>query len=70
MTNAKQQPQQSKRQDYQVYTVEVCPACNFKSKRPFEIGDFVFKTNGECSHCKNAKTKIEMIYAESTKQQS
>jgi hypothetical protein len=63
---SKQKPA-SKRQNYQVYTVEVCPTCNFKAKRPFEIGDFVFKVAGECSHCKKDKTRIEMIYAESTK---
>ena len=27
MANGKKQPKQSKKQNYQVYTVEVCPAC-------------------------------------------
>ena len=50
--------------NFKVYTIEVCPSCNFKTKRPFEAGDFVFKELTECSHCKKAKSRIEMIYAE------
>ncbi|MFQ6134446.1 MAG: hypothetical protein ACE5KU_01360 [Nitrososphaerales archaeon] len=57
----------SKHQNFQVFTIEVCPSCNFKTKRPFELGDYFFKPAGECSHCNKAKSRIEMIYAERTK---
>ncbi|MFC1755247.1 hypothetical protein ACFL96_17965 [Thermoproteota archaeon] len=53
-----------KKPKYTVYTIEVCPSCAFKKKRPFESGDYVFKESAECAHCKKAKGSIEMIYAE------
>jgi len=57
----------SKRQNMKVFTIELCPSCNFKTKRPFEIGDYVFKISAECEHCKKDKNIIEMIYAETIK---
>jgi hypothetical protein len=56
-----------KKPKFNVYTIEVCPSCNFKTKRPFESGDYVFQESAECSHCKKAKGRIEMIYAEPIK---
>ena len=60
-SNSKKKPQ------FTVYTIEVCPSCDFKTKRPFESGDYVFKESIECVHCKKAKGRIEMIYAEKIK---
>lgn len=57
----------AKRQKIQVFTIENCPACNFKAKRPFELGDYVFKTSSDCTHCNKSKTVIEMIYSEQIK---
>jgi hypothetical protein len=56
-----------KKKKFLVFTIEVCPSCNFKTKRPFELGDFVFKSSGECSHCNKDKSIIDMIYAERPK---
>lgn len=57
----------SKYQNLQIFTIEICPSCNFKTKRPFELGDYVFKVMGECVHCKKENSLIEMIYAEKIK---
>ena len=46
-----------------VFTIEECPACGQKTKRAFQVGDFVTKEGGKCPKCSNT-TKITMIYAE------
>jgi uncharacterized protein (UPF0212 family) len=46
-----------------VFTVEECPACGQKTKRTFQVGDYVTKDGGKCPKCGNT-TKITMIYAE------
>jgi len=46
-----------------VFTIEECPACGQKTKRAFQVGDFVTKEGGKCPKCGNT-TKITMIYAE------
>ncbi|HJN58265.1 MAG TPA: hypothetical protein QGF52_04555 [Nitrososphaerales archaeon] len=56
-----------KKPKFTVYTIEVCPSCDFKTKRPFAPGDYVFQESAECSHCKKAKSRIKMIYAEPIK---
>ncbi|HEY4699065.1 MAG TPA: hypothetical protein VIH27_01660 [Nitrososphaerales archaeon] len=58
---------QSKKPKFNVFTIETCSACNFKTKRPFQLGDYVFKEAGDCTHCNKSKTLIEMIYAEQIK---
>jgi len=60
---------QQKRPSYQVFTVEVCSSCGFKTKRPFKPGDYIYKHGEECQHCKSNATLIEMIYAEALKRQ-
>ena len=46
-----------------VYTIEECPACGQKTKRAFQVGDYITKEGAKCSKCGNT-TKITLIYAE------
>jgi len=56
------QTQQGKAR-FTVYTIEECPACGQKTKRAFQLGDYITKDGANCSKCGNA-TKITLIYAE------
>ena len=60
-----QQPsqQQQLKPKFLVYTIEECPACGQKTKRAFQLGDYVTKDGANCSKCGNV-TKITLIYAE------
>jgi len=58
----KQQQQQAKPK-FTVYTIEECPACGQKTKRAFQVGDYITKDGANCSKCGNV-TKITLIYAE------
>ncbi|MDA4117888.1 MAG: hypothetical protein OK455_06040 [Thaumarchaeota archaeon] len=58
------QPQQEDaKKKLNVFTIEECPACGQKTKRPFQIGDYVTKEAAKCSKCGNV-TRITLIYAE------
>ncbi len=57
-----QQTQQGKAK-FNVYTIEECPACGQKTKRAFQVGDYITKDGANCSKCGNA-TKMTLIYAE------
>jgi len=46
-----------------VFTIEECPACGQKTKRPFAAGDYITKDGAKCTKCGNT-TKITLIYAE------
>ncbi len=46
-----------------VYTIEECPVCAQKTKRPFQVGDYVTKDGGKCPKDGNTM-RITMIYAE------
>lgn len=46
-----------------VFSIEECPACGQKSKRAFQVGDYVTKEGAKCSKCGNA-TKLTMVYGE------
>jgi len=54
---------QERKSKFIVYTIEECPACAQKTKRAFQLGDYVTKEGAKCSKCGNP-TKITMIYAE------
>jgi hypothetical protein len=56
------QTQQGKTR-FSVYSIEECPACGQKTKRAFQLGDFITKDGANCSKCSNV-TKITLIYAE------
>jgi rRNA maturation protein Nop10 len=63
---APQPPQQQTQQGkarFNVYTIEECPACGQKTKRAFQVGDYITKDGAICSKCGNV-TKITLIYAE------
>ena len=57
------QQQQQGKSKFTVYTIEECPACGQKTKRAFQVSDYVTKAGANCSKCGNA-TKITLIYAE------
>jgi len=60
------QPQQQTQQGkakFNVYTIEECPACGQKTKRAFQVGDYITKDGANCSKCGNV-TKMTLIYAE------
>jgi rRNA maturation protein Nop10 len=58
-----QQQQQQGKAKFNVYTIEECPACGQKTKRAFQLGDYITKDGANCSKCGNV-TKITLIYAE------
>jgi rRNA maturation protein Nop10 len=63
-TPAAQPQQQDKgKAKFTVYTIEECPACGQKTKRAFQVGDYITKEGAKCSKCGNV-TKITLIYAE------
>jgi rRNA maturation protein Nop10 len=49
-----------------VFTIEQCTVCGQKTKRTFQLGDYVTKEGNKCVKCGNP-TKIALIYAESVK---
>ncbi len=55
-----------KKQKFTVFTIEECPVCGQKTKRPFQAGDFVTKDAAKCGKCGN-QTRISLIYAETIK---
>jgi rRNA maturation protein Nop10 len=58
-----QQQQNQAKAKFTVYTIEECPACGQKTKRAFQVGDYITKDGAICSKCGNV-TKITLIYAE------
>jgi len=58
-----QQQQQQTKAKFNVYTIEECPACGQKTKRAFQLADYITKDGANCSKCGNV-TKITLIYAE------
>ena len=56
-------PSTDRRSKLLVYTIEECPVCGQKTKRAFQVGDYVTKDGANCSKCGNV-TKITLIYAE------
>jgi rRNA maturation protein Nop10 len=57
------QQQQNPKTKLNVFTIEECPACGQKTKRAFQVGDYITKDGANCSKCGNV-TKITLIYAE------
>jgi rRNA maturation protein Nop10 len=49
-----------------VFTIEECPACSQKTKRDFQVGDYVTKESANCTKCGNP-TRISLVYAEASK---
>lgn len=46
-----------------VFTVEECPVDGQKTKRAFQLGDYVTKEGAKCTKCSNP-TRITLIFAE------
>ncbi len=44
-------------------TVEECPRCGVRLKRPFSDGDYVGKEGGTCDFC-GSRMYVRMIYVE------
>ncbi len=60
-------PAADKKSKLLVYAVDVCPIDGEKTKRAFQVGDYVTKESVKCPKCGNP-TRISLVYAESTKQ--
>ena len=56
-------PATDKKSKLLVYTIEECPVDSQKTKRAFQVGDYITKDGANCSKCGNV-TKITLIYAE------
>ena len=59
-------PSTDKKAKLLVYTIEECPVDGQKTKRAFQVGDYVTKESTNCTKCGNP-TRISMIYAEPAK---
>jgi len=59
-------PGTDRRSKLLVYTIEECPVCGQKTKRAFQVGDYVTKESANCTKCGNP-TRISLVYAESSK---
>jgi rRNA maturation protein Nop10 len=46
-----------------VYSIEECQACGQKTKRAFQVGDYITKEAAKCTKCGNS-TRISLVYAE------
>lgn len=62
-------PSTDKKSKLLVYTIEECPVDGQKTKRAFQVGDFVTKDAAKCAKCGNT-TKITLVYAEPALKQS
>lgn len=62
-------PSLDKKSKLLVYTIEECPVCGQKTKRAFQVGDYVTKDSAACTKCGNA-TRISLVYAEAAPKQS
>ena len=59
-------PTSDKKSKLLVYTIEECPVCGQKTKRAFQVGDFVTKESVPCTKCGNT-TRVSLVYAEPSK---
>lgn len=62
-------PSLDKKSKLLVYTIEECPVCNQKTKRAFQVGDYITKDGAKCAKCSNT-TRISLVYAEAAPKQS
>jgi len=62
-------PSLDKKSKLLVYTIEECPICGQKTKRAFQVGDYVTKDGAKCTKDGNT-TKISLVYAEPAPRQS
>ena len=56
-------PAANKKSKLLVYSIEECPACGQKTKRAFQVGDFITKEAAKCTKCGDT-TRINLVYAE------
>jgi rRNA maturation protein Nop10 len=61
-----QVPSADRKSKLLVYTIEECPVCGQKTKRAFQVGDYITKEAANCTKCGN-KTRISLVYAEAAK---
>ncbi len=62
-------PAADKKSKLLVYAIEECPVDGQKTKRAFQVGDYVTKDGAKCTKCGNT-TRITLVYAESSKPSS
>jgi rRNA maturation protein Nop10 len=59
-------PAGDKKSKLLVYTIEECPVDGQKTKRAFQVGDYITKDGAKCTKCGNT-TRISLVYAEGMK---
>ncbi len=59
-------PSSDKKSKLLVYAIEECPVDGAKTKRAFQVGDYVTKEGAKCTKCGNS-TRVSLVYAESSK---
>lgn len=47
-----------------IYTEVMCNSCGEKSRRPFEVGDYVFGPGSACIKCHSSSTMVTAVYGE------
>ncbi len=62
-------PSSDKKSKLLVYSIEECPVCGQKTKRAFQVGDYITKDAAKCSKCGNTN-RISLVYAEPGAKQS
>jgi hypothetical protein len=62
-------PSADKKSKLLVYSIEECPACGQKTKRAFQVGDYITKDGPKGVKCGN-DTRISLVFAEATPKQS
>jgi rRNA maturation protein Nop10 len=59
-------PASDKKSKLLVYSIEECPVDGQKTKRAFQVGDYVTKEGAKCTKCGNP-TRVTLVYAEDSK---
>jgi hypothetical protein len=59
-------PSSDKKSKLLVYAIEECPVDGQKTKRAFQVGDYITKEGAKCTKCGNP-TRVTLVYAESTR---
>ncbi|HYC12265.1 MAG TPA: hypothetical protein VEC02_06360 [Nitrososphaerales archaeon] len=62
-------PASDKKSKLLVYTIEECLVDGQKTKRAFQVGDYITKEGGKCTKC-GSPTRVTLVYAESSKASS
>ena len=48
----------------EIYSEDTCQSCSEKMRRPFKVGDYVFRHGEQCKKCVSSDTLITAVYGE------